>query len=112
MPTNNQIYISWQDDGEFYAINYKHEDDRLFKVLKYPAEVYYIAQYPLGVQEPIAWKPVRNIIATHIHTETSSEIAIFERNGQLLEKFDLENNVCDIAIIICKNVILYFFSTK
>lgn len=94
MPTNDGITITWQDDCKYYAIGYMHEDDRLFKVLKYPAEVHYIAQYPLGMQESIAWRPVRNMIAAHVHTYYKSWIGLYEKNGQLLTKFDLTNKVC------------------
>lgn len=76
-------------------VNYFQETEncRVFKVLKYPAEVHFIVQNTVGLQHCTAWRPIRNMIATQIYSNKRCEIGFFEKNGQIFSSFKLENNV-------------------
>lgn len=87
------MVVAWQKRGLYYAINCLRKGHRIIIIMRLPAEVCYTVEGITGLQRPIAWRPTRDIIAAHVHSNRNSTITFFEKNGEKFSSFDLPDYI-------------------
>ena len=94
--TDTVPQIVWREDQEYFLVNYFFEGKRKFKVFKYPCTPYFENEDVPGLQAPIAWRCIGNMIACPVWTN-NIKMSIFEKNGLLRHSF-----------VLCKQVIFFY----
>ncbi|XP_044260118.1 elongator complex protein 1 [Tribolium madens] len=84
--------ISWRGNGEMFVVNYWKDQKRQFIVFETPCRALYRSEECPGLQPPVAWRPLGNMIAG-LSVTNRQKIVIFEKNGQRRFDFDLTFDV-------------------
>lgn len=78
---SDKIKISWRGDGELFAVGFKMEGIRRFKVFDRDGNLQYTSEKQPGLQANLAWRPSGNLIATTQKLTDKNIVAFFEKNG-------------------------------
>uniref|UniRef100_A0A1B0CDB8 Elongator complex protein 1 n=1 Tax=Lutzomyia longipalpis TaxID=7200 RepID=A0A1B0CDB8_LUTLO len=94
---DSKINIVWRGDGEYFAVNFLRDRQRLFKVFSRDGKLQYTSEKCLGLEGAIAWKPSGLWIAVPQNLPDKYVIALFEKNGlrhrELCLPFKRENEI-------------------
>lgn len=75
--------IAWREDGALFAVNFLHRKIKIrqFKVFNREGILCYTSEQINGLEECIAWSPLRNVITVTQILDDKYVVAFFEKNG-------------------------------
>lgn len=75
--------ITWRGDGSMFAVSFigKEKGIRQFKVFSREGILQYTSELLDNMEEPLAWKPSGNLIATTQILINKHVVSFFEKNG-------------------------------
>ncbi|CAL1294302.1 unnamed protein product [Larinioides sclopetarius] len=83
--------ISWRKDGEYFVTSSvdKSKGYRLLRIWNQAAVLQYTSEVVEGLEEPVCWRPLGNIIASSQQCPNKHQIIFFEKNGLRHGQFTL-----------------------
>ncbi|GFT12842.1 elongator complex protein 1 [Trichonephila clavipes] len=83
--------ISWRRDGEYFATSSVDETKgyRLLRIWNQEAILQFTSEVAEGLEEPIAWRPLGNVIACSQQCPNKHQVIFFEKNGLRHGEFTL-----------------------
>ncbi|GFT28989.1 elongator complex protein 1 [Nephila pilipes] len=83
--------ISWRRDGEYFVTSSvdKEKGYRLLRIWNREAVLQFTSEIVEGLEEPIAWKPLGNVIACSQQRPNKHQVIFFEKNGLRHGEFTL-----------------------
>ncbi|XP_055943072.1 putative elongator complex protein 1 [Argiope bruennichi] len=83
--------ISWRKDGEYFVTSSvdKSKGYRLLRVWNQAAVLQYTSEVVEGLEEPVCWRPLGNVIACSQQCPNKHQIIFFEKNGLRHGEFTL-----------------------
>ncbi|XP_045501016.1 putative elongator complex protein 1 [Colias croceus] len=93
---SDKILISWKYHGSLFAVGFRMQGARRFKVFDKGGKLLYTSEKQPGVEPIIAWRPSGNFVATTQKLPDRYIVSFFEKNG--LKHRDFEIPVTDIQV--------------
>ncbi|GIY97756.1 elongator complex protein 1 [Caerostris extrusa] len=72
--------ISWRKDGEYFVTS-SVDQQKLLRIWSQEAILQYTSEVVEGLEEPVCWRPLGNLIACSQQCPNKHQIIFFEKNG-------------------------------
>lgn len=94
--------VCWKGDGQHFAISYleSQSDDvfRKIRVFTRDGTLFSTSEDVSGLEQPLAWRPSGNLIASTVRRPNKHEVAFFEPNGLRHGEFTLPFETKEIRV--------------
>ncbi|KAG6444956.1 hypothetical protein O3G_MSEX003635 [Manduca sexta] len=90
--SDNKVKLTWRGDGSLYAVGFKLDGIRRFKVFDREGRLQYTSEKQQGLESNLSWRPSGNVIATTQKVNDKYILSFFEKNGLKHGEFEITVN--------------------